>query len=269
MENILRTAFMEKERAEVFLSNLEKLRNDAAVNDVSYNALKMEYSSNLQHALAKIDLIRQDLNKKINTKSTELSVYKQELANMETRFKVGQLSAAAYLKLSKNPEKKAAAIEEQIAHFTSLLNAQRSNDVAVPETTGLKALVSVVSILRSKTAGGQSSMPSYISAPPAQVPVKEEPVYDTTTITNLQILPDRVRPGSTVGVVATLVNPGPDPVTHKAEFKVNHQLEAVNDVALNPGQSQEVTFMIVAGDPGDYYVSVDNANGIFRVMTGI
>jgi uncharacterized membrane protein len=84
----------------------------------------------------------------------------------------------------------------------------------------------------------------------------------------LQILPDRVRPGSTVGIVATLVNSGPDPVTHKAEFKVNQQLQAVEDVALNPGHSQEVTFMVVAGAPGDYYVSVDSANGIFRVMTG-
>ena len=145
MENILRTALIHKEKAEVFLSNLEKLRSDGAVNDVSYNALKMEYSSNLQHALAKIDLIRQDLNKRINMKSTELSVYKQELANLDARFKVGQLSAAAYLKLSKNPEKKAAAVEEQISHFTSLLNAQHSNDVSVPKATGLKALVSLVS----------------------------------------------------------------------------------------------------------------------------
>jgi hypothetical protein len=268
MEDILRTALIHKEKAEVFLSNLEKLRSDRAVNDVSYNALKIEYSSNLQHAMAKIELIRQDLNKRINTKSTELSVYKQELANLDARFKVGQLSAAAYLKLSKNPEKKAVAVEEQISHFTSLLNAQRSNDVSMPETTGLKSLVSLVSNFRNKPAGGQLNLPSHISAITSQTPVKE-PVHDTTTVTNLQILPDRVRPGGTVGIVATVVNPGPDPVSHKTEFKVNQILEAVNDVALNPGQSEEVTFMVVAGAPGDYYVSVDNANGIFRVMTGL
>ncbi|MGA9047523.1 MAG: hypothetical protein WB588_00845 [Dehalococcoidia bacterium] len=268
MEEMLRTALRNKEKAEVFLSNLEKLRGDGAVNDVSYNALKMEYASNLQHELSKIELIRQDLNKKINMKSTELSVYKQELANLDARFKVGQLSAAAYLKLSKNPDKKAVEVEEQITHFTSLLNAQRSNDVTVPEATGLKALVSFVSSFSGKPAGAQLGIPSRISAPSPQMPVKEELVRDATAVTNLQILPDRVRPGSTVGVVATLVNPGPDPVTHKAEFKVNQRLEAINDVALNPGQSQEITFMVVAGAPGDYYVSVDNANGIFRVMTG-
>jgi hypothetical protein len=268
MEDMLRTALIHKEKAEVFLSNLEKLRNDRAVNDISYNALKMEYASNLQHALSKIDLIRQDLNKRINMKSTELSVYKQELANLETRFKVGQLSAAAYLKLSKNPEKKAAIAEEQLSHFTSLLNAQRSNDVSVPEATGLKALVALIPNFRNKPAGSQLSVPSHIQSIASQTPVKE-PFHDTTTVTNLQILPDRVRPGSTVGIVATLVNPGPDPVTHKAEFKVNQQLEAVNDIALNPGQSEEVTFMVVAGAPGDYYVSVDSANGIFRVMTGV
>jgi hypothetical protein len=269
MENILRMALVHKEKAEGFLSNLEKLRSDRSVNDVSYNALKMEYSSNLQNALAKIDLVKQDLNKRINMKSAELSVYKQELANLDARFKIGQISAAEYLKLSKIPEKKALAAEGQISYFTSLVNAQHSNDVAVPEATGLRALVSFALNFRNKPAGGQLSLPSHIPAIPSQMPVKEKPIHDTTTVTNLQILPDRVRQGGTVGVVATLVNPGPDPVTHKAEFKVNQQLEAINDLALNPGQSEEVTFMVVAGAPGDYYVSVDNANGIFRVMTGI
>jgi len=267
MENILRMALIHKERVEVFLNNLEKLRSDGAVNDVSYNALRMEYSSNLQSALAKIDLIRQDLNKRINMQSTELSVYKQELANLGARFEVGQLSASAYLKLSNQPEKKAAAVEEQISHFTSLLNAQHSNDVSVPTVTGLQALVSLISNFGKKPAGAQLNLPSRIPTITSQIPVKERPFHDTATVTNLQILPDRVRPGCTVGVIATLVNPGPDPVTHKAEFKVNQKLETVNDVALNPGQSEEVTFMIVAGAPGDYYVSVDNANGIFRVVT--
>ena len=138
----------------------------------------------------------------------------------------------------------------------------------MPEATGLKALVALIPNFRNKPAGSQLSVPSHIQSIASQTPVKE-PFHDTTTVTNLQILPDRVRPGSTVGIVATLVNPGPDPVTHKAEFKVNQQLEAVNDIALNPGQSEEVTFMVVAGAPGDYYVSVDSANGIFRVMTGV
>lgn len=268
MENDLRTALILKEKAEIFLSNLEKLRRDGAVNDISYNALKNEYASNLQQALAKIDLIRQDLNKRLQMKSTELSIYRQELANLETRFKVGQLSAAAYLKLSKGPEKKATAVEELISHFTSLLNAQRSNDVSMPEATGVQALVSLVSNFRNKASSARTGIPNYLAAPP-QIPVKEEPVHDTTMVTGLQILPDRVNPGSTVGVIATLVNPGPDAVSHKAELRVNQQLEAVNDVALNPGQSQEITFMIVAGAPGDYYVTVDNANGIFRVITGV
>jgi hypothetical protein len=85
-------------------------------------------------------------------------------------------------------------------------------------------------------------------------------------VSNLHILPDRAYPGSSIGVVATVVNSGPDKVQHKAEFKVNSRLEAVNEMTLEAGQSQEITFMTVAGTPGDYYVSVDNATSILRIL---
>jgi hypothetical protein len=59
MENDLRTAFLNKERAELFLANLEKLHGDKAINDLSYAALRTEYAVNLQHAQIKIDQVKQ------------------------------------------------------------------------------------------------------------------------------------------------------------------------------------------------------------------
>jgi hypothetical protein len=79
-------------------------------------------------------------------------------------------------------------------------------------------------------------------------------------------LPDRAFPGSTIGVIAAIVNTGTEPLLHRAELKVNDRIEAVNDVNLNPGQTEETTFMTVAGSPGDYYISVDNATGILKVL---
>jgi hypothetical protein len=101
MEKDLHLALLNKEKAELFLSNLEKLRGDNAVNEMSYNALKSEYAAVLQYALIKIDHLKSEFNKTLSGKNRELGIYKQELANLEARFKVGQIAAATNLKTSK------------------------------------------------------------------------------------------------------------------------------------------------------------------------
>lgn len=271
MENDLRTAFLNKERAELFLSNLEKLRSDKAINDLSYTALKTEYSVNLQHAQIKIDQIKQEFNKRLTLRSRQLGVFKQEMANLDARFKVGQMPAGDYLKQIKSPQKKATDLEDQIAHLTSLTEARTSADVSVPESTGLASLFSS----RRRQGNQQPMMPSNLAwtPPPAPPPEPEMPkeapapeIQDTTSISSLHILPDRAYPGSSIGIIATVTNSGHEKVQHRAEFKINGRLEAVDEVSIEPGHSREVTFMTVGGTPGDYNVSVDKATGILKIM---
>ena len=268
MENDLHAAFVNKEKAELFLNNLAQLYSDKGINDASYNALKAEYSINLQHARVKIEGIKQELNNRLALKTRRLGVFKQELANHDARFKVGQIPSAAYLRLSKTPQKKAAVLEEEIAHLNSLISSQNSAEVSIPESSGL-------AVLFSRFQGGKahtSDVPGHLmwtpAAQPAQPAEAVAPVLppDTTSVSHLHILPDRAYPGSSVGVIATVVNSGQDKVQHRAEFKVNGRLEASNDMTIEAGQSQEITFMMVAGAPGDYYVSVDHATGILRIL---
>ena len=269
MENDLHAAFVNKEKAELFLNNLAQLHTDKGINDASYNALKAEYSISLQHARMKIEGIKQELNKRLALKSRQLGVFKQELANHDARFKVGQIPSAAYLRLSKVPQKKAGILEEEIAHLNSLISSQNSAEVSIPESAGLAAFFSSRLQMGKPRA---DAIPGHIMwTPPAQATQPAEviaPVLppDTTSVSNLHILPDRAYPGSSVGIIATVVNSGQDKVQHRAEFKVNGRLEASNDITIEAGQSQEITFMTVAGAPGDYYVSVDNATGILRIM---
>jgi hypothetical protein len=269
MERELRAALLSKEKAELFLSNLEKLRKDGAVNEMSYSSLKGEYSASLQYALIKIEHLKQELSKVAATRSRELNVYKQELANLEARFKVGQIPAPSFLKLSKGPERKVAFLEDQISHLTSLTNARHSAEISAPETSGFVSLFGRRSPTPSRlpvtSYVGYEQQPPISPAPVQAVPEPPRPP-DSTTIQSLMVLPERAVPGSTVGVVAMIVNSGQEPVRHRAEFKVNDHVEAVNDVSLNPGQSEELTFMTVAGAPGDYYMSVDNATGILKVL---
>jgi len=268
MENDLHAAFLDKERAELFLGNLENLRKDNAINELSYSALKTEYSINLQHAQIKIDQAKQEFNKRLALRSRQLGVYRQEMANLDARFKVGQMPAEAYLKQIKNPQKKSAELEAQIAHLKSLVEAKGSAEVSVPESTGVASLFT--SRLR-QGRGQPAPMPAYMAwtPPEAPEPPKEEPIIevpDTTSISSLHILPDRAYPGSSIGIIATVTNSGPEKVHHRAEFKINGKIEAFNEVSIEPGQSHEVTFMTVGGTPGDYSISVDKATGMLKIM---
>ncbi|RPJ62341.1 MAG: hypothetical protein EHM12_04565 [Dehalococcoidia bacterium] len=275
MEKDLRLALFNKEKAELFLSNLEKLRSENSVNEMSYHALKTEYSGILQHTLIKIEHIKAEFGKTLAGKNRELEVYKQESANLEARFKVGQIAAASYLKMAKIPEKKLAVLQGQIDHLTSLINARHSAEVTVPEASGFASLLRLAQDRTSAKHPAKHTPPIVNQEPPTQPPPPPPPpqlvvepvkVPDPTSVSSLMILPDRAFPGSTIGVIATIINTGLDPLQHRAELKVNARVEAFNDVNLNPGQSEEITFMTVAGTPGDYYISVDNAQGILRVL---
>jgi hypothetical protein len=268
MESDLHAAFLNKERAELFLANLESLHNDKAINDLSYTALRTEYAVNLQHAQIKIDQVKQEFNKRIALRTRQLGVFKQEMANLDARFKVGQVPAETYIKQIKNPQKKASDLEEQIAHLNSLINAKTSTEVTVPESTG------IFSLLTSRFSRGDrqpAAMPVHLWAPPtaAEQPQNIPPpadIPDTTSISSLHILPDRAHPSSSIGVIATITNSGQEKVRHRAEFKINGRIEAIEDVSIEPGHSQEVTFMTVGGPPGEYHISVDNAAGILRII---
>lgn len=269
MDKELRIAFLSKEKLELFLTNLERLHNENSINDSSYNTLKGEYSANLKKSVAEISQLKQEVDKKLKTKNRELGVYKQELANLEARFKVGQVSADFFLRSAKIPEKKVAALESMVAHLTSLINATHSSDVTIMEEPGFVSIFSLKGRQAKPAVSGVSFIPPDVplSIPePVAQPVPEVAIPDATVISSLVILPDRVLPGSTVGVIANIINTGHEAVQHRAEFKINHKLESISDIVLDPGQSSELTFMAIAGAPGDYTVSVDAANGLLKVI---
>jgi len=269
MESKLRIALLIKEKAELFLNILEKLRNEKAINDVSYGVLKTAYLDNLQNAQIKIEQIKQELNKGLAMRARQLGTPKQELANLDALFKEGQIAANKYQRLSKAPQKKASALEDEIAHLDSLTNCKHSSEVAPAGPSNLLSLLA--SKLRPEkrpadiSPGRQGRTPS---TQPEQTRSNSEQVKlpDASSVSNLLVLPDRAYPGSSIGVIATIVNPGQEPLHHKAEFKINGRVVAVNEILLKPGQSEEVTFMTVAGAPGDYNVAVDNAAGILRIL---
>lgn len=266
MEKELRIAFLNKEKAELYLSNLEKLHDDKVINDTTYNTLKSEYTAGVQQAQQKINQIKQELNKKLAAKTKELNIYKQELANLDARFKVGQLSADEFLKLSKKPDKRIGELEEQIAFLGNLLNSTHSSEIGPIESQlsgflfPLKGSNNRQSIYRQSEQTNQLSTQSETKLETS--PIQAQPV----NISFLQILPDRVYPGNTFGIIASLINSGTETIYHRVELKINNRIESYNDIMLMPGQSEDITFTAIAGPPGDYQISVDNATGILKVL---
>jgi len=141
MESNLRTALLNKEKAELFLNILERLRNDKSINEVSYGALKTDYSDNLQHAQVKIEQIKQELNKGLALRARQLGIPKQELINLDALFKVGQIAANKYQRLSKSPRKKVAALEDEIVRLNSLINCKHSSEVSPARSSNLLSLL--------------------------------------------------------------------------------------------------------------------------------
>jgi len=267
MEKELRIAFLNKERAELYLSNLERLHDDKTINDTTYNTLKSEYSAGVQQAQLKINQIKQELSKKLTLKTKELNIYKQELANLDARFKVGQLSADEFLKLSKKPDKRISELEEQIAFLENLLKSTHSSEIGTAEVqpSGFLSSIRGRNDDRQPSYGQLQQTAQLVSQPETKSEPSPMPPHPVN-ISFLQILPDRVYPGNTFGIVATLINSGTETIYHRAELKINNRIESYNDITLRPGQSEDITFTAIAGPPGDYHISVDNATGILRVL---
>src|SRR4030042_357925 len=110
----LKAAFSVKERAETFLTNLEKLKEEKAIGDAQYRVLKIEYTQMREDAVSKINTIKSYVKTELVEKASKLNILLQELAYLEARLKVGQMSANTYLYKEKGPRQKLMALERKI-----------------------------------------------------------------------------------------------------------------------------------------------------------
>jgi len=100
----------------------------------------------------------------------------------------------------------------------------------------------------------------------ARRPKAEEIAPPVISTANLQIMPDRVTQGSSVGIVAIITNNSQASIQHRVELRINDEVRSSLEVTLAPEESQEVTFVTTAGSPGDYQVAIDGSTGKFSVV---
>jgi len=285
MQDKLKAAFSAKERAETFLSNLEKLKEEKSIGDAQYRVLKIEYTQMREDATSKVNAIKAYAKKELDDKVSRLNVLEQELAYLEARFKVGQMSASTYLYKEKGPRRKLVALEKQNAELRALLDSSGSAQIVVPES-GLKILGVNLGLSRKQSQeqdkpvateekkAEQISEPVVSTQPQAQPQVPDQPLSPPppppapilVSTTDLQIMPDRFVEGGTVGIIVVVTNITNGNVQQDIELKVNGVVKDSRQLSLVPGESNELTFVQVVEKPGDYEVDINGVTGKFSVV---
>lgn len=92
-ERELQRAFSTKEKFEKLLANLDELKVEESIPDDLFNSMKTEYQQSLKQAIETINQVKKKLEGDVQTEEINIQRYNQELQNLDTRFKVGEITA--------------------------------------------------------------------------------------------------------------------------------------------------------------------------------
>lgn len=98
MSEELNTTSSAREKAELLLSNLEKLKSEVSAIETQYNVLTADYSKICDEAILKISAVKTALEEELSNKVRDLEAVKPEISNLEARFKLGLVPVETYLK---------------------------------------------------------------------------------------------------------------------------------------------------------------------------
>lgn len=364
MSEKLKAAFLDKEKADLYLFNLDKLKEENAIEETYYSVLKTEYTKLREEAVARIGAIKADIQKLLDVKLKEVAVSKLNHKYLEIRYKVGQIPADVFLKQEQAPKKKIMEMEKTIHELQSMVNATNSAEIGgapakakegfkfpgfgkkpaampqpksetkaapvpeeKPEWKAEEQGESKLLAPRPKPipipvsspepsspwapveTAGESVIP--LGAPQTDVTLEEEEetaveclpeqevmeeeegeeeeeeqeeeeietppeeeaprraIPPGLSVTDLDILPDRVRQGNHIGIIASVKNVGQVFLTHVVEIRINGEVVNTAEIELSPGQAQEVTFLVVAGPPGEYTVDIEGREGSYTVVPAL
>ena len=151
----LKEALLLKEETKGFLTNLEKLKRKGTVEQEQYDSIKADYQERLKAATSEITEIKVQLSQQLENEKKDRDNHKLELGNLETRFKVGELSLDSYQGQERKIKRKIEKIEEGMAELQRLIKAKSASDVSeyadVPAPKKSKAPSTTRSRTRTKT----------------------------------------------------------------------------------------------------------------------
>jgi hypothetical protein len=99
----LKVTYLAKEKAELLVSDLEKLKAEASAIEAQYNILKDDYSKMCEDAISRITAVKTALEKDIESKVGDLEIFRSGMNNLEARFKLGLVPPETYSKEKEAP----------------------------------------------------------------------------------------------------------------------------------------------------------------------
>ena len=127
----LKRIFDKVEKAEAILADLDKKRDVKAIEKDDYDKLSREYHSTLDHARKAMSFIKDKLARELTSKTAELTKYREELALLDTRSKVGEIIEETYQSKSKGLAEKIKGLVMKIAELQSMVDTQFADDVPI------------------------------------------------------------------------------------------------------------------------------------------
>ncbi len=136
----LRIAFSKKEKVELFLANLDKLKAEGSIEEALYQDLKAEYAVLQDDITSSIKLIKAELRKEFDRKLDELEALQKEHDLWEARFSVGEIRAEAYRRQTKPLRTKVEQLKKEVPRLRLLVSATSSAELGGPTRVDIPEL---------------------------------------------------------------------------------------------------------------------------------
>ncbi len=126
----LKSVFDKIEKAASILDGLDQKRTEKVIEKSDYDQLSQEHKGTIDSARHTIASIKEKLSKDLAAKAVELDKYQEDLAVLQTRLKVGEISEDTFNDKSKHLVDRIRSLEKKVAESQGLINAKFAETIA-------------------------------------------------------------------------------------------------------------------------------------------
>ena len=162
-------AFAVKDELEGFLANLEKLKADGSITEEQYTTTRKEYYRRLGAATSEIARIKNELKEQLEANQHDLETHRQELASLEVKHKVGELSPEQYQASERKLQAKIDRLERDGEELTRLIQAASIAAIGAPVKKPVVPTAETGVPAKKPAAAAPELPPSAKAAPPVKV----------------------------------------------------------------------------------------------------
>ncbi|MGA9047882.1 MAG: redoxin domain-containing protein [Dehalococcoidia bacterium] len=156
MEDI-NNVFEKIKKAEAILNELDRKRGESAAENNPLAKLDKEYLNSIANARHTLTSIKEKLSKQLSIRILELDKCQEELATLDARLKVGEITEEEHQAKGKHLIEKIKILEQKVTDTQSLIAAKFAENIAPVIQSG-KALI-VAGPLRDVTPPQKTAVP--------------------------------------------------------------------------------------------------------------